>query len=307
MQRSRLLSAAVATIDELGYTHASVASIASRARVSRRTFYELFANREDCLLAVMDDVVARITSELAAADIEGLKWCERLRAGLATILGFFDREPALARVCVVQSSRGGQRVVEHREQILVRLARVVDAGREENSREQCSSLLAEGLVGATVAIVQSRLSKTTKESLSELQGELMGMIVLPYLGASVASRERRRPRPSILPHLASSTTGVAGDCHHDPLCGIPMRLTYRTARVLQVAAENPGASNRVLAEHAEISDQGQVSKLLTRLERLGLLHNTSSGDTRGERNAWSLTPTGQKITQSIHLPQEGLT
>ena len=46
IQRSRLMSAAAAVIDELGYEQASVQRIADRARVSRRTFYELFVNRE---------------------------------------------------------------------------------------------------------------------------------------------------------------------------------------------------------------------------------------------------------------------
>ncbi len=58
MQRSRLLSAAVATVEELGWSGASVAHITARARVSRRTFYDLFDNREDCLLAILEDVVA---------------------------------------------------------------------------------------------------------------------------------------------------------------------------------------------------------------------------------------------------------
>jgi AcrR family transcriptional regulator len=57
MQRARLLGAAVALVEELGYGNVSVAHITARARVSRRTFYDLFANREDCLLAVIDDTV----------------------------------------------------------------------------------------------------------------------------------------------------------------------------------------------------------------------------------------------------------
>ncbi len=78
-----------------------------------------------------------------------------------------------------------------------------------------------------------------------------------------------------------------------------MRLTYRTARVLEDVAEHPGVSNRLVAEHAGIADQGQVSKLLARLERLGLLTNTGEGHAKGERNVWSLTPTGEHVTQSI--------
>jgi DNA-binding MarR family transcriptional regulator len=81
----------------------------------------------------------------------------------------------------------------------------------------------------------------------------------------------------------------------DPLAGLQMRLTYRTARVLEAVAAQPGASNRQVADHAGIQDQGQVSKLLARLERLGLLVNRG----QGEPNAWSLTAAGMAVTHSI--------
>ena len=55
MQRARLLGGAVAAVEELGWANVTVASIASRARVSRRTFYELFGDREDCLFAICMD------------------------------------------------------------------------------------------------------------------------------------------------------------------------------------------------------------------------------------------------------------
>src|ERR1700733_2093560 len=82
MQRVRLLNAAVVSIDELGYPSATVAHIAARARVSRKTFYDLFAGREDCLLAILQDTVERIAADLARANSGGLPWRERVRAGL---------------------------------------------------------------------------------------------------------------------------------------------------------------------------------------------------------------------------------
>ncbi len=110
IQSARLLAATLGAIDELGYPRVTVAHIASRARVSRRTFYELYGNREDCLLAALESVVETIREELVAADLDGLPWRERVRAGLWSILSFFEREPVLARVCVVQALRGGPKV-----------------------------------------------------------------------------------------------------------------------------------------------------------------------------------------------------
>jgi AcrR family transcriptional regulator len=301
IQRSRLLSAAVKAVEEIGYTDATVAHITSRARVSRRTFYELFANREECLSAMLEEIFGLIEAEIAAVDLAALPWRERVRTGLWMILSFLDREPALAGICVVQSSRGGPAVLARRGEILGSLTAVVDEGRFESARgKDYTTLTAEGLVGAAFAIVYARLLRDEQKPLTDLLGELMGMIVLPYLGPTLARREHTRRAPRALPRTAdeAATPTRAGS---DPLDGVEMRLTYRTALVLEGVAERPGASNRTIADHAGIADQGQVSKLLSRLQRLGLLANDGDGAVRGEPNAWKLTEQGERVTQSICL------
>ncbi len=84
-----------------------------------------------------------------------------------------------------------------------------------------------------------------------------------------------------------------------------MRLTYRTSRVLEGVAElggrGAGPSNRQVGEYAGIHDPGQVSKLLRRLERLGLLANSGPGHLKGEPNAWHLTGKGQLVSQGIRM------
>jgi DNA-binding MarR family transcriptional regulator len=77
-----------------------------------------------------------------------------------------------------------------------------------------------------------------------------------------------------------------------------MRLTYRTVRVLTVIGEHPGASNREVAEGSGIADQGQISKLLARLERLELIVNTGGGQTKGSTNAWHLTARGAQVERA---------
>lgn len=298
VQRVRLLAGAVRAVDELGYDGATVAEITLRARVSRRTFYDLFSNREDCLLAVLDSTVERVTAELAQAGLERLAWRERVRGSLELILGFLDREPQLARVCVVQSARGSGRILERREQILTGLAIALDEGRAESGSGGDPPLLtAEGLIGASVSIVYARLLHRDSGSLTALAGELMGLIALPYLGSDAARREQTRPTPAKSARARVSESAAVAQS--DPLRGIPMRVTYRTMRVLEVVARQPGLSNRALREQAGISDEGQTSKLLARLQRLGLLQNSGEGHAKGEPNAWILTPTGEQVEHSI--------
>jgi AcrR family transcriptional regulator len=288
-------------LDEVGYVNTSVAQITSRARVSKRTFYELFATREECVLAIFEDVVALIERDLATAKLGGLPWRERVRLGLWTILSFFDREPAMARVCVVQSLQGDAKLLARRELLLSRLAAIVDEGRNESARAApASPLTAEGLVGAALSIVYSRLLRERSEPLADLLGELMSLIVLPYLGPAAAKREQTQSVPASVPgqrkHGYHSQRFAA-----DPLAGISIRLTYRTMRVLECVAAESGASNRRLSVLADVPDQGQISKLLARLERLGLLVNTGKPRPKGEANAWQLTAQGLQVAETIGL------
>jgi AcrR family transcriptional regulator len=300
MQRLRLLAGAVGAIDEYGYAHTTVGHITARARVSRRTFYELFADRDACLAALLEDMVGMLERELAGAGLGDLPWRERIRGGLWAILSLLDREPALARVCVVQVLRGGAGVLARRDEMLARLAAVLDEGREEGARgAQCTPLTGEGLVGAAFGIVYARLRRGERAPLTGVFSELMGMIVLPYLGPAAARREQARPVPVEAADMEQAPVEYLGE--RDPLAGARMRLTYRTARVLQCVAAQPGASNRVVAEHAGVADFGQISKLLRRLERLGLVSNTGGGHQSGEPNAWRLTARGRQVTGRLRV------
>ncbi|HEV3323240.1 MAG TPA: TetR family transcriptional regulator [Solirubrobacteraceae bacterium] len=309
IQRSRLLAAAVRAVDELGWASTTVADVVARSRISRRTFYETFANREECLAALFEDILARVSGELARAGLEGLEWRERVRRGLWMILAFLDREPVLARVLVVQALSGGPEVLMRREEVLGRLASVVDEGRGLPRGGRCTPLTAEGVVGAAFGIVYARLLRGQRRPLTELSGELMGMIVLPYLGPGAARREQalaaRGPVSSgVAQRVVSASGGVgAGALVVDPLESVPMRLTYRTSRVLDAVVElargGGSPSNREIAERAGIQDAGQVSKLLRRLERIGLLANGGAGHAKGEPNAWGLTLQGEQVARSI--------
>jgi AcrR family transcriptional regulator len=298
IQRSRLLGAAVAVLDELGYENTTVAHITARAGVSRRTFYEQFANREACVAAILGEAAARIAHDLAHAGLAELGWRERMRGGLWGILCFLTREPVLARVLLVHTTHGGGEVQRAREEQIARLVALVDDGRRATragASASCSELTAEGVVGAVVSILQARLARGGQSSLRGLQGELCAMIVLPYLGVAAARREQARREPSPAPARPDAIDLLCAD----PLAGLPMRMTYRTARVLEGIGRQPGSSNRQAAQYAGVVDQGQISKLLSRLERLELLVNRSGGPGKGEANAWMLTPRGASIARAI--------
>jgi DNA-binding PadR family transcriptional regulator len=68
---------------------------------------------------------------------------------------------------------------------------------------------------------------------------------------------------------------------------------------LSAIAGHPQASNRQIGTSAGIADQGQISKLLARLERIGLITNTGIYPGAGAPNSWTLTEKGERIAQSI--------
>jgi AcrR family transcriptional regulator len=305
IQRTRLLAALFDVSAERGAGNVAVAHVVDRAGVSRRTFYELFADREQCFLAGFDDAVARASRYVLVDYDPGARWVERLRAALTGLLAFIDVERGAGQLLIVGSLGAGPRALERRRHVLARAIAVVDEGRGEtkNGRE-LPPLTAEGVVGGALSVLHSRLlaqpsaaigapsgGEPGGDSLQELTGPLMSMIVLPYLGSSAARRQFARPAPE---RRAAGPVATG-----DPLRDVGMRLTYRTVRVLQSVAANPGSSNREVGAGAGIDDQGQISKLLARLQRLELIQNTRSASARGAPNAWDLTERGWDVQRAI--------
>jgi AcrR family transcriptional regulator len=292
-QRSRLLSAAAQVVCEYGYGEMSIARITCGAGVSRRTFYDLFEDREDCFLAMFEDAASNAREALADGYAHGRGWREQTRGALLALLVLLDKEPAVASLLITDSLKAGPRVQQQRAEIVQELSSALhDAGSKAKAKGKLPPLTGEGVVGAVIGVIHTRLLAQRPGALVDLLNPLMGMIVLPYLGAAAAHRELMRSPPSASPRTDRDRRG-------GPLAGLPMRITYRTLLVLRVIAEHPGASNREIADEGGISDQGQISKLLTRLERLELVHNTSPGHPSGEPNRWQLTPRGQQMQHAI--------
>lgn len=301
MQRRRLLLAFAEILAERGLENAGVGKVCRRAGVSRRTFYELFDNREQCFLAVVDAAIERFSPRVLAAWEGEVHWRERVRAGLSALLECLEEEPTLALVCLVETLKGGSEVLERRSLVLASLAAVVDEGRLEANAAEPPPLTAEGTVGGVVSVLHARVlafrlgAGIEPAPLVGLANQLVGMIVLPYCGPAAARSELDRPTLEPM-HKRSGRPPIRP---LDPFKDLPIRITFRTARVIDTICAHPGASNREIADTAGVTDQGQMSKLLRRLETYGLIENTGDGHSKGEANAWKLTEQGQAIQRAI--------
>lgn len=321
LQRARILAAMVQASVQHGAGNVTVAHVVERAGVSRRTFYEIFTDREDCFLAAFDDGIARASRAVLDAYDPNANWVERVRSALVALLTLLDSDPDTGWLLIVGSLGGGARALEHRSRVLAQIIGVIDEGRKQTKNgEGLPPLTAEGILGGVVSVLHARLLAgpgtedpllaqrdapssigagstvaddrlVPTQGLLGLSGSLMAMIVLPYLGAPAARRELARPIPKRVPGANGATS--------NPLMDLQMRLTYRTVRVLMAVAANPGSSNRTVAQASGVIDQGQMSKLLARLAQLDLIANTGAGPARGEPNAWTLTDKGWQVQGAI--------
>ncbi|HTA15374.1 MAG TPA: TetR family transcriptional regulator [Solirubrobacteraceae bacterium] len=294
IQRERIVRAMLQEISEGGMENLTVGLIVARAGVSRRTFYEIFQDRQDCLFAAFADGIGRIAQEVIPCYEGPGIWRERIRESLVAALLFLDHEPCLARLLIVDSLGAGAALLQRRWLAVAQVVKAIEeGGRKGKDGGMPSSLIAEGLVGAVLSIVHGRIVERGNDGspvsthLIELVNPLMSMIVLPYLGSAAARQELQRPSPTLSPRNGSVV--------RDPLLALDMRLTYRTVRVLTTLRSRPGSSNRVVAEESGISDQGQISKLLKRLQGFGLVENSAAGGSNGAPNAWMLTPNGMEV------------
>jgi AcrR family transcriptional regulator len=102
---------------------------------------------------------------------------------------------------------------------------------------------------------------------------------------------------------ARQAGGASVSRARDPLEGLGGRVTYRTLRVLAAVAELDGRgslpSNREIAEHAGITDQGQIARMLARLEGLGVVERDGPRPVRGEANSWRLTDWGVEVKGAV--------
>ena len=298
LQRARLLDAAFAVVSEDGYKRMTARRVSGRAGVSNKTFYDLFIDREDCFLGAFDHAVDELAAVVLPVYEAEKEWAAGIRAGLGALLGFLEGEPALRRLVFVEALGAGPRVLERRVQVLEVLQGAVDQGRAGvKAGRELPALTAEGVVGAAFGVIHTRLLNRQTGSLTGLLNELMAAIVLPYRGHASAARELSRPALESKTGLAArERLGASLTPAGVGRARIPFRLTIRTHMVLSAVAEHPGASNKQVSDAAGISDQGQISKLLARLEGHGLLQNIG-GRTQGIPRAWRLTARGEEIVR----------
>lgn len=191
IQRERLIAAMLNAAAELGYREANVQDVIERAGVSRPTFYEHFANKEDCFLSAFDSSAARLRKKVgAAARKGGDAWRDRIRYGLEALLYFMASEPDTARTLIVEARAASPDAAQRRVDLLDHFtACLEDQASELLPDPPTNPVTAAAIVGGVESLLYSRLCKGETEEIESLLPSLMYFVVLPYEGHTAAGEE----------------------------------------------------------------------------------------------------------------------
>ncbi len=190
-QRERLIAGIAEAIAEHGFSGTTIAHITRAAAVSRRTFYEHFASKDECFVAAYDTVMNELRDRVTTAFEETEDWPRAIKAGIEAMLQFLAAEPSLARLCMVEALVAGPAVVERYDAAIQSFVPYFREGREGRSPEVLSRLsptTEEALVGGMVSLISRRIIAGKTKELEDLLPDLVEFTLTPYLGSAEAAK-----------------------------------------------------------------------------------------------------------------------
>jgi AcrR family transcriptional regulator len=170
-QRARLLEAVVDAVAEIGYPATTVHEITRRARVSRTTFYEQFANKEECFLVAYETGARAHLEHMRRAIERSDDWLQMLDDGARAYVELFAERPNYALTFLLEVQAAGERALECRRTVHSRYA---DLLREWHTRlpegvgGTVNDYFFRGAVGAISEIVAEHLQAAGPAHLAEL-------------------------------------------------------------------------------------------------------------------------------------------
>jgi AcrR family transcriptional regulator len=180
-QRERLVRAILECVAERGYADTTISDVVAKARVSRNAFYELFEDKADCYLAACDEQATEMLDELYAFAAEET-WIDALREGMSAYIRWWQDRPGYTMAYLVELPSAGRRAFDQRDRVYARFEEMYKALAARARAEQpelppLPPLAARWLVASVIEIVAQEVRAGRLDSLSELEDELLFLIV----------------------------------------------------------------------------------------------------------------------------------
>jgi DNA-binding MarR family transcriptional regulator len=240
------------------------------------------------------DGLERLSLRVTEASAREERWLDRLRAGLVALLEFLDDEPQWSSLIVLRASVAGAAALSCSRRLHGVLANLLNEGRGREIAAEglmpSSALMAELIAGGVFSLIRMRMLERRDRPLVELAPSLLAFMLAPYLGQAAARVELAESG-----RAAGEGSAPTGEL---PL-PLPIPVTHRTTLVLRAIACTPLSSNREIARSAGLTDEGQTSHLLRRLERRGLIEHVTPHSGSRRKRAWLLTPCGRRVIELL--------
>jgi AcrR family transcriptional regulator len=176
-QRARLYGGMIESIAERGYARTTVAHVIGFAGVSRRAFYEQFANKEECFLATYDIVVARSRKLVLEAWNSERGWANRLHASCKSFLDDIVAEPKGAHLVLIDSLGIGCKARERLHLAGNAYERLVAAAfRVSPDTAPLPAIASRAIVGGVRHVVFNRIREDRVGELRTLTDELLDWV-----------------------------------------------------------------------------------------------------------------------------------
>lgn len=183
----RIARAMVGLVGTRGYEATPLDAICGRARVSREDFEHRFGGKEECFLAVHDEIAAEFCRRVRDAYGRPPIWHDRIWAAGWEAIGFLAEDPARARCFAVEIGALGRAGAERRDRVMGVFAELVDAGRAElEDPTSLSPATAQIVAGAIYQTIREKIRAGDIERGEHFLPELVYMAIMPYLGARAA-------------------------------------------------------------------------------------------------------------------------
>jgi AcrR family transcriptional regulator len=181
----RLVEGMIAAITQKGYASVTIADVARHARVSKRTFYEHFEDKESCFLAAYIAASEETLKAILEAADRKRPWDEQLRAATRAYLTKLEERPVLTRTFLLEIHAAGPRAMSARREVHDRFAELlramVQAARKDHpDLRPLSPSMAIAVVGGINELVLVALEKGKKlGELAQTATDLIRAVLAP--------------------------------------------------------------------------------------------------------------------------------
>jgi AcrR family transcriptional regulator/predicted transcriptional regulator len=231
----RALRAFEALLSDRGLDEVTMGMVAERARMSVRTLYANFADREQLMIAAVDRAATQAVAAILPAYRRGGGGAAGVRTAFTALFGFLASRPNLTHLLLCGAREGGARALSRRSEALGQIEPAVAAGIPVHLRPVAHRIGSDAILGAILGLAARRLAESGTAALPELVPIATFLVLAPAIGAAQATavaegKSYRKPRSE----ASDSLLRAESDPRHQSLL-IPLAGDLRT--VEQIAAE----------------------------------------------------------------------